>query len=224
MIVTVTPRDPTVQGTCRPEPGPNPLRGPDMCALRLRPNELARSLSQEIARLQHGDIARLRPREFARSLSHEIERLQSAARRRARNASLGEIGVAAGAVGALALGAFAIGALAIGAFAIGRLSVRKARFRSLEIDELTVRRLRFPDTRPARRIKDGVAQRAGAERRKPATQRSEAIGRLTGLFAPPFSFPCPGRASGSVISPGSRPAHPARPYRRRAAAWSAGRY
>jgi hypothetical protein len=124
-----------------------------MCALRLRPNELARSLSQEIARLQHGDIARLRPREFARSLSHEIERLQSAARRRARNASLGEIGVAAGAVGALALGAFAIGALAIGAFAIGCLSVRKARFRSLEIDELTVRRLRFPDTRPARRIK-----------------------------------------------------------------------
>ncbi|MGA8157227.1 MAG: hypothetical protein WB822_13680 [Rhodoplanes sp.] len=45
----------------------------------------------------------------------------------------------------MALGAFAIGALAIGAFAIGRLSVRKARFRSLEIDDLTVRRLRILD-------------------------------------------------------------------------------
>ena len=96
---------------------------------------------------------RLRPDELARSLSHEIERLQSAARTRPRaTTSLGQLSVAAGAVGALALGAFAIGALAIGAFAIGRLSVRKARFRSLEIDELTVRRLRFPDTRPARRL------------------------------------------------------------------------
>ena len=52
----------------------------------------------------------------------------------------------------MALGAFAIGALAIGAFAIGRLSVRKARFHSLEIDELTVRRLRFIDPRSARQV------------------------------------------------------------------------
>ena len=36
-----------------------------------------------------------------------------------------------------------LGALAVGAFAIGRLSVGKARFQSLEIEELTVRRLRI---------------------------------------------------------------------------------
>lgn len=46
------------------------------------------------------------------------------------------------ALGAAAVGAVAIGALAIGRLAIGRITVRKAQFGSLEVDELTVRRLR----------------------------------------------------------------------------------
>jgi hypothetical protein len=45
------------------------------------------------------------------------------------------------ALGAAALGAFAIGAVAIGSMAIGSVVVRRARFRSVEIDDLTVRRL-----------------------------------------------------------------------------------
>ncbi len=54
---------------------------------------------------------------------------------------------------ALALGTAAIGALAIGAVAIGRLAiggvvVRKARFGSVEIDDLTVRRLHVTEPRP----------------------------------------------------------------------------
>jgi len=44
---------------------------------------------------------------------------------------------------ALALGAAALGAVAIGALAIGRITVKKARFGTLEVDELTVRRLRI---------------------------------------------------------------------------------
>ena len=58
----------------------------------------------------------------------------------------GAVGVrAAGAasVGALAMGALAFGAMAIGALAIGRLVVGKARFRDLEIDRLTVRKLKI---------------------------------------------------------------------------------
>jgi hypothetical protein len=47
------------------------------------------------------------------------------------------------ALGAAAVGAVAIGALAIGRLAIGRLTIRKAQFGSLEVDELTVRRLRI---------------------------------------------------------------------------------
>lgn len=47
------------------------------------------------------------------------------------------------AAGALAIGALAVGALAIGALAIGRLEIRQARFRKLEIDDLTVRKLRI---------------------------------------------------------------------------------
>ncbi|MGC2134249.1 MAG: hypothetical protein WA661_13425 [Xanthobacteraceae bacterium] len=35
-----------------------------------------------------------------------------------------------------------MGALAIGRLAVGRLSIKKARFGTLEVDELTVRRLR----------------------------------------------------------------------------------
>ncbi len=46
------------------------------------------------------------------------------------------------ALGAAAAGAVAIGAVAIGRLAVGRLVVKKARFGTLEVDELTVRRLR----------------------------------------------------------------------------------
>jgi hypothetical protein len=46
------------------------------------------------------------------------------------------------AVGAVAFGAVAIGALAIGRLTVGRLTIRKARFNVLEVDQLTVRRLR----------------------------------------------------------------------------------
>jgi hypothetical protein len=46
------------------------------------------------------------------------------------------------ALGAAAFGAVAIGALAIGRLAVGRLVIKKARFRALDVDELTVRRLR----------------------------------------------------------------------------------
>lgn len=54
---------------------------------------------------------------------------------------------------ALALGAAAFGAVAIGAVAIGRLAisglvVKKARFGSLEVDELTVRTLRVVEREP----------------------------------------------------------------------------
>jgi hypothetical protein len=46
------------------------------------------------------------------------------------------------ALGAAAVGAVAIGVLAIGRLAVGRLTIRKARFGVLEVDELTVRKLR----------------------------------------------------------------------------------
>ena len=46
------------------------------------------------------------------------------------------------AVGAVAVGAVAIGAVAIGRLLVGRLEIKKARFRALEVDELTVRKLR----------------------------------------------------------------------------------
>jgi hypothetical protein len=46
------------------------------------------------------------------------------------------------AVGAVALGAVAIGAMAIGRLLVGRLVIKKARFGALEVDELTVRKLR----------------------------------------------------------------------------------
>ena len=59
------------------------------------------------------------------------------------------------AVGAAALGAVAFGAMAIGRLAVGRLVIRKARFGTLEVDELRVHRLSLaePDARlrgPAR--------------------------------------------------------------------------
>jgi hypothetical protein len=46
------------------------------------------------------------------------------------------------ALGAIALGAVAIGALAIGRLVVGRIVIKKARFGALEVDELTVRKLR----------------------------------------------------------------------------------
>ena len=78
-----------------------------------------------------------------------------------KSASAGAAAVGAGAVGTLALGSFAlgaiaVGAIAIGALAIGRLSVGKARFKRIEIDELTVRKLRV-ETFEQRAGKAGVA-------------------------------------------------------------------
>jgi len=65
--------------------------------------------------------------------------------------------ISAIAVGALACDAIAIGALAIARLAISQLTVKKARFRSVEIDDLTVRRLHV--------IEDGRKQ-AGTESAK----------------------------------------------------------
>jgi hypothetical protein len=58
------------------------------------------------------------------------------------------------AIGALALGALAVGALAIGALAIGRLRILRAdadkvHLGTVEIDDLTVRRLRVIETTSA---------------------------------------------------------------------------
>jgi hypothetical protein len=46
------------------------------------------------------------------------------------------------ALGAAAFGAVAIGALASGPHGVGRMVIKKARFGALEVDELTVRKLR----------------------------------------------------------------------------------
>jgi hypothetical protein len=54
-------------------------------------------------------------------------------------------GIASHSFGALAVGAIAVGALAIGALAIGKLAIGRARIRSLEIDELVVRRLQVTE-------------------------------------------------------------------------------
>jgi hypothetical protein len=56
------------------------------------------------------------------------------------------------ALGAAALGAFAMGAVAIGSLAIGGLVVRRAKFRSVEIDDLTVRRLHVLEAPNAQEI------------------------------------------------------------------------
>ena len=53
------------------------------------------------------------------------------------------------ALGAAAFGAVAIGALAIGRHAVGRLVIKKARFGALEVDELTVRKLRVLEHEPS---------------------------------------------------------------------------
>ena len=49
--------------------------------------------------------------------------------------------IMATAIGAVAVGAFAIGALAIGRLAIRRIAVESGKFKSLEIQDLTVTRL-----------------------------------------------------------------------------------
>jgi hypothetical protein len=98
-----------------------------------------------------------------------------------KTASAGAGAVGAGAVGTLALGSFALGAIAmgavaIGALAIGWLSVGRARFKSVEIDELTVRRLRV-DTVEQLRNGDDVAALEGPES-VAAQQALQTIERL----------------------------------------------
>jgi hypothetical protein len=56
--------------------------------------------------------------------------------------------MAALALGAAAVGALALGAVAIGRLAVGGLTVRRARFRSVEIEDLTVHRLRVIEAMP----------------------------------------------------------------------------
>lgn len=66
----------------------------------------------------------------------------------ARDVIIGSKTIPAASLGALALGAIAVGAIAIGAVAIGRLAIgrlviKNARFGALDVDLLTVRRLRI---------------------------------------------------------------------------------
>lgn len=49
------------------------------------------------------------------------------------------------ALGAAAVGAVAIAVLAIGRLAVGHLVIGKARFKSLDVDQLTVRKLRVAE-------------------------------------------------------------------------------
>jgi hypothetical protein len=65
------------------------------------------------------------------------------------------------ALGAAAFGAVAIGALAIGRLAVGRSVIKKVRFGTLEIDELTVRKLRVLEHDTGRQHEpSGVGDRA----------------------------------------------------------------
>ena len=47
------------------------------------------------------------------------------------------------ALGAAAFGVLAVGAVAIGRIAVGRLAIKNAHFAALEVDELTVGKLRI---------------------------------------------------------------------------------
>ena len=79
-----------------------------------------------------------------RSVQRMARRLSPARQSRATGVApraVGALATGALALGGLALGAIAVGALALGALGIGRLAVGRARFRHLEIDELSVRRL-----------------------------------------------------------------------------------
>jgi hypothetical protein len=70
---------------------------------------------------------------------------------RSKSRILRGMAISATAIGAVAVGAFAIGAVAVGAFAIGALTIRRlairgvvgtsAKFKSLEIQDLAVKRL-----------------------------------------------------------------------------------
>jgi hypothetical protein len=55
------------------------------------------------------------------------------------------VAMIATAIGAVAVGAFAIGALAIGRLAIRRVLIGRAKFKSIEIEDLTVTRLHFAE-------------------------------------------------------------------------------
>jgi hypothetical protein len=73
----------------------------------------------------------------------EIEMARDVTQRSHPSPAVSLVAVAgAAAIGAVAIGALAIGRLAISRLMISRLMVRKAQFGSLEVDELTVRRLR----------------------------------------------------------------------------------
>jgi hypothetical protein len=72
-------------------------------------------------------------------MSREIVRRRAEA---APAVSVVATAIGAAAFGAIAVGAVAIGALAIGRLAVGRITVKKARFHALDVDELTVRKLR----------------------------------------------------------------------------------
>jgi hypothetical protein len=72
------------------------------------------------------------------------------------------------AAGAAAFGAIAIGAVAIGRLLVGHLVVKKARFGVLEVDELTVRKLRVVETSGTDPV---VPPKVSAER-EPTVQQS----------------------------------------------------
>jgi hypothetical protein len=60
-----------------------------------------------------------------------------------KSRTIGRVALCAAAIGAIATGAFAVGALAIGAVAIGRLVLGCGHIKHLEIDELTVGKLKI---------------------------------------------------------------------------------
>src|ERR1700678_4181946 len=68
------------------------------------------------------------------------------------------------AVGAMAVGAVAIGAMAIGQIAIGRLAIKRARFGSLEVDELTVGKLHVREHQSSKRGPPHLNRRGGQAR------------------------------------------------------------
>lgn len=59
-----------------------------------------------------------------------------------RSSAIPAVSLLALALGAAAFAVVAIGALSIGRLAVGRLVMKKGRFGAVEVDELTVRKLR----------------------------------------------------------------------------------
>ena len=80
-------------------------------------------------------------------------------------------------LGAAAFGAMALGALAIGALAIGRLAVGRARFKDLEIDQLTVRKLRIlePQVRSSTASTTGTACESRPPMRIGSTRKAKPV-------------------------------------------------